>query len=386
MRSRMVITATVMMTVATLAMAVAPGVCQDNVLLAEGFEDGTGNFLTMDSFAMLSVTEEPEEVYGGNGSLEFAYLQRAVAPGEDTGQMPGTVVMVFDEPLPALSGISFAIWSAESTAVMVVIAEQGDGPRYNQLIWCEAGGWHEFELGVDEFTLDVDGPEDPDGMLTPELVGGIGFIDVSGFLRYLAEMTPMISIADPVDQILRFDDIKILPTSPVRSAPGEGLITICDYDQPRGFLVLGGEDVVVSSEEVADGGSALTVDYQLAPQTLLGVVHAIAVGQLAGATEIRVQVACTAETTLIMTLEEHREEADAPKSEYIAMRQINAYVDTEEIVFTVGDFRLSDDAHDPNGQLDMDLVKSIVIGDITALISAEEISNMLLLDELVAAE
>ncbi len=372
--------------IASVMLAAGAAFAQQGALVNEGFEDGVGEFVTLDGSATLGVTLEEGEVYGGRGSLQLGYTQRTFGPGMSPRDMPGTLVLPLAQPLPRLEGLSFAIWSAESTAMMVMLAERDDGPRYNCFVWCEAGAWHEIELGLDDFVLDQDGPDDPDGELEPEMIGGVGFVDVSSFLRHLAEQTPLIHSEPETDQILRLDDLKLLATSPVRSDPGEGIVLIADYEQPTGFVMIGGEDLVVADEDAGDGSRALTVTYDLSPRTLVGVVHQVRPGTLAGVSELRLRVRCTAETTLIVTVEEQRGQDATVKAEYMTIVQVAAFEPWREVVIPVEDLTPTDQCNDPNGQLDIELVGTIVVADATALVVNEAVTNNLSLDEFVGIE
>ncbi len=370
----------------TVVLAAGAAVAQQDALLSEDFEDGVGDFVTLDNSAVMDVDVEEGEAYGGNGSLQLAYTQRTFGPGMNPGDMPGTLILPVAEPLPTLAGLSFAIWSAEPTAMMIMLAEKDDGPRYNCLVWCEADAWHEIELGLDDFVLDQDGPDDPGGELDPELIGGVGFVDASSFLRYIAQETPMIHAEPETDQVLRLDDVKLLATSPVRSAPEEGTVLIADYERPVGYAILGGVDVVVSEDDAGDGSLALTVTYDLTPRTLAAVVHQVKPGTLEGVNELRLRVRCTAETTLVVTVEEERGEGGMVKAEYMTIVQVAAFEPWREIVIPIEDMEPTDECNDPNGQLDIELVATIIVADITALIANEAVTNNLSLDELVGAE
>lgn len=372
--------------VATITLMATVAFAQQDALLSEDFESGVGEFVTLDDFATLGVTLEEGEAHGGRGALQLEYRQRTYGPAMGLGDLPGTLILPLSEPLANLEGLSFAIWSAEPTAMMIVLGEKDDGPRYNCLVWCEADAWHEIELGLDDFVLDQDGPDDPDGKLDPELIDGVGFVDASSFLRYLSEQTPMIHAEPETDQVLRLDDLKLLATSPVRTDPGEGIVMIADYEQPAGFVIIGGEDVLVESDDAGDGTRALTVTYDLSPGTLAGVVHQVKPGTLAKVGSLQIRVRCTAETTLIVTVEEERGEGGILKAEYMTTVQVEAFEPWRSIIIPVEDFTPTDDCDDPNGQLDMDIVKTIVIADATALFTNEAVTNNLSLDELVGIE
>ena len=118
----------------------------------------------------------------------------------------------------------------------------------------------------------------------------------------------------------------------------------------------------------------------------MGVVHQVRPGTLAGVSELRLRVRCTAETTLIVTVEEQRGQDATVKAEYMTIVQVAAFEPWREVVIPVEDLTPTDQCNDPNGQLDIELVGTIVVADATALVVNEAVTNNLSLDEFVGIE
>jgi len=362
----------------TLLAAVAGA--QDGLLLAVDFEQDEGGFVALDDESTVWVNREEGVPYAGEGCLQVDYFQRAWLPERNMLGLPGTVALPIAEPLPGLAGVSFALRSEVSTPVLVMLVEGDDGPRYNRLVWCEAGQWHEVELSLEEFGRDTDGPEDPDGQLTAETVTGLAVIDAGGFLRHIAEQTPMIHIEPAAQQALRLDDLKLLSTSTVLPADPAAGVRVNGYDwPPRGIAILGGERVAVSPGTTDDGGMAVKIDYELPAGTLMGIIHQVPRGSLAGVTHFTIRLWTTGPMDAFINIEEKRSEDD--KCSYQAFEQLPGADRWQEITVPVSALRLEQGHEDPNGRLDLEQVETIIIGDAAGIVQQERAINSIWLDE-----
>ncbi len=177
--------------VATVLVCVPVTAQEQDVLFLLDFEQDTEGVLSVDSEATVSTMDDPEVVYNGNRSLQVQYMQEAVAPGGGGRGFPGALIVPLPDPLEELGGVSFAVASALSTPIVVALTEGAEGPRYNCMLWCAAGSWHEYSLALHEFNADLDGPLDPNGELDPEEVNVVTILDAGGFLRLLGESTSL---------------------------------------------------------------------------------------------------------------------------------------------------------------------------------------------------
>ena len=381
-----------MRTVAVVSLALAlvctVGSAQEgNVLLALDFDDDLSGFISLDPEATLSVTREADAVHGGAGSLQFEYFLRALNPEELAEGLPGAMALPLAEPMREFLGVSFALWTAMSTPVIVVVGEGEDGPRYNRVIWSEAGAWHEFAIGLDDFIHDEDSSEDPDGELTPEEINAIALLDAGGFIRFLAGETGLFYAEPPAHQVLRLDDLKLRSITPVRPAPAEGTVTLSDYEYPlQGIIILGGKQVVAGKEDVEGGGEALKLDYTVPEGTLMAVLHQVKPGTLAGVSAIRFRVRSAWETSLIISVEEKRGQREEDKSNYQALVSVAGEEAWQTVTVPISDLQLSEDDFDPDGKLDLELVEMITIGDMSGVMGPGDFQNTLWLDDLVAVE
>ncbi len=381
-----------MRTVATVSLALAL-VCalgsaqETDALRALDFEEDLGGFISLDPEATLSVTHEAEAVYGGEGSLQFEYFLRALNPEEMARGLPGAVVLPLGEPVPELAGVSFALWTAVSTPVIVMVSEGGDGPRYSRAVWSEAGAWHEFALGLDDFAHEWDSPKDPDGELTPAEISSIALVDAGSFIRFLAGQVKLFYADPPTGQVLRLDDVKLRSITPVRPAPAEGTITVNDYQQPpQGVIILGGKEVVVGNEDVQGGGEALNLDYTVPEGTLMAVLHQVKPGTLAGISALQFRVKSAWETKLILSVEEKRGPADEDKANYQTQVSIEGGKPWQTVTVPISDLQLDENSFDPDGTLNLELVDMITIGDMSGLPGPGDFQNTLWLDDLVGVK
>lgn len=376
-----------MLAVAALLAAVCVGVeaQEEDVLLLLDFEDGTEGFVSIDPQTTVSATTAPEIAYTGNGALQVQYMQAAMSPGAGGGGFPGAVILPLMDPFEELGRVSFAIASDLSTPVVVVLTEGAEGPRYNCMLWCSAGAWHEYSLPLHEFSADLDGPPDPNGTLDPGEVSVVAVFDADSFLRLIGESTGMFHVEPPEEQTLRLDDFCLLSGEPDVPPQGEDSVTIATYERPlRGFACVGGQDVVVESEELEGGESALRLDYSIPARTLFAVIHRARQGALAGMEAIRFQARSNREVTLIVSLEEKWGPGEENKSSYNATMPVEPGEDWQTVTTHTSSFALGDNETDPNGTLDMDLVQTVTIGDATALLEGAEVLNSLWLRDLVA--
>ncbi len=360
---------------------------QDDTLLLLDFEQDTEGIVCPDSEATLGTTDDPDVVFDGRRSLRVDYPQAAVTPGGTGRGFPGALVVPLPDPFDDLRGVSFAIATALSTPIVVNLSEGPEGPRYNCMLWCAAGAWHEYKLPLDEFIPDMNGPVDPNGVLDPGLVNAVTLLDADGFLRTVAESTPLFHVTPPDEQTLWLDDFRLLaraPEIPAQEGPG---VTIGHYAPPlRGFACIGGQDVTAVSEEQPDGTFALRVDYTVPPRTLFAIMHLVRPGALAGMGAIRLQAITNSPATLIISVEERWGAGEQNKASYYATVPLEATGDWETLTIPVSSLNLGDNESDPNGVLDMDLVSTVMVGDGTAAVEDTEVVNSLWLRGLTAVE
>ncbi len=372
-------------TLAALPMA-QPVAQEREVLFVADFEGEMSGTVTLDPTAELSITNDAAIVFAGEGSLQLEYVQAPMYPDVPDWGVPGSLAIPLPEGLGGLGEIAFAMRAQFPTPIVVTLAEGDDGPRYNCLLWCAADDWSEFSLALDDFTPDLDGPQDPNGRLDPELVGGIALIDADSFVRRIAEDSPLFDAEPATEQTLWLDEFVLRAGEPPAAAP-EVPAPLARYTPPmRGFLVIGGRDVTVASEEQDDGAYALRLGYTMPTTTILGVMHAVQPDALADCSAIRLHARTNRQVTLIVALEEQREPGDLGKSRYESVVTLEPSEDFQMMTLPLALFKLADDQTDPDGALNPELVNMLSIADVTAVLTGGEVINTLRLLPPVAVD
>jgi hypothetical protein len=365
--------------VALATAIVTPALAQDaEVLYFADFEDGTVDFLNPDPVAELGITTDEDLVFAGEGSLQLEYVQSPMYLDVPEWGFPGAVILEFPDGGAGLGEVAFALRSRLATPVLVMVAEGDDGPRYRSLLWSSADEWSEFSLTLDDFTFDPDGPPDPNGKLDPELLAGVAIIDADGFIRTIAEPSPLFSVEPVAEQALWLDEFT-LRSAPAQPAPEpQGAPALADYSPPMGgFLLLGGRDVNVTAEEQQDGEFALRLDYTTPAGTLFGVMHMIPQGAMTHGGAVRMQARTNRDLTLVVALEERREPGEIGKSRYETVVELTASEQFETVTLPLSLFELGDDQTDPDGELNPELVETLSIVDGTAAFENTEVINTL---------
>ncbi len=351
---------------------------QADMLLYADFETDTGGFISADPTGELSVTHDPHLVFEGEGSLEFRYTQMPFQSDVPEWGLPGVLIIPVAGGAPDLSTISFALRSRLSTPVVITLGLGDEGPRYNRFIWSTAESWSQFELSLDEFIFDRDGPGDPEAPLEPGQITSIAVIDAHGFVRMIAEEEPLVHVDPPVQQTLWLDSFALSTRASAPVPELQQAHLLADYASPmRGFLPVGGTDLHIESERRPDGEYGLRVDYTTPARTLFGVLHHVPHGALADATSLRFNARTNRPLTLVVFLEEKRGPGELDKSRYESVVRLEPGEDLREITLPLALFELGEDQTDPDGALNLRLVEMLSIVDVTAAFEDTEVINTL---------
>lgn len=373
-----------MVLLAACLLGAAAAAQQSTPLLALDFDRDTSGVFSADRQGVLGTTSKPEQVFKGAGSLEFRFMQRAVQPG--AAEMPGALGLPLPQPYPDMRGISFALYTELPAAVVVAVSEGEGGPSYHRILWSEGGEWQEFTLPLRDFCLDQDSGPDPDGQLNPEKITGIMFLDVDTFLRSTAEAATFIHMNPPEEQVIRLDELHLLPEELTPSAPPapEGVIPIVSYELPlAGVAFVSFVRLTAANEVTEDGHKTLKLDYTAAPQTAFVVLHQVRTGALKDMKSLQFRVKSSGKVTLLVGLEEKRGKGDVNKSSYQAFVEVDAAQPWKTVSLPLSAFQLEESSSDPDGKLNPELVDMVSIADLSALGSGTDLSNLLWLDNLV---
>ena len=370
-----------------LVMVMLPAVAQQHSPVEIDFEADTGAFISADPTAEFGLTHDPDLVFSGTGSLEFRYIQTPFQSEVPEWGLPGALILPLPHGVPGMTEISFALRSKLPTPVVIALGLGDDGPRFNRVVWSAAERWSEFTLSLEDFIFDRDGPGSPEDPLDPAQLAHIAVIDGHGFVRMIAEESPLIYVDPPAEQTLWLDDFVLRAGEPGDTPEPTLPRPLAEYSSPmHGFLPVGGRDLTVSSEDGPEGEPALRVDYTIPPLTLFGLMHSVAPGALADAEAISFSARTNRPVTLLVTLEERREPGELGKSRYQQTVELRPSGDFEAITLPLSLFELGDDQVDPDGALNAELVETAAIIDATAAFEASEVINTLRLTAPSAVE
>ena len=364
-----------------------PAIAQDDeaqVLFSADFEVDLCGFVTMDTEAELARVEEAENIHGGTAALEMWYFQRAVEPENMDQGIPGALAMPLTATYPELRAVSFALRSALSTPIGVSLMEGDDGPRYTGLVYSNQGDWQQYTLGLDDFQFDINGPEDPDGRLTPENISAVAFIDMGGFFRKMTEESGMFYVPDPGEQTLWLDDLEFLSKAPAAPDLEEGIVPLIDYKLPlMGAVIAGGDEVSLQVDGEPDADRPVKADYVIPEQTLFAMIHSVPPGKLVGIESLRLRLKVAKPTTLIVNLEEQGKPGDENKAAYNTTISLQPSEDLQDQTIPIAAFVLGEEHFDANGRLDLEHVRMIMIADVSAIMGQAQLEQTLWLDSLV---
>ncbi len=355
-----------------------------DILFQADFEQDTSGIIPLDPQATLSVTKDPNFVFEGEGSLQLSYSQRPMgAEGGDQG-LPGAMLLPISVPSDKLQAVSFAVSCQSPTALGVVLTEGNEGPRYVGLVWCEGDLWDEVILPLSRLQPDHDGPEDPNGKLDPEEVTGIVIIDVGGAFR-MAATDGLFYHEPPDEQTIWLDNFRFLSSDPTSANTklADNVTMLNDFEPPlMGALLLGGEDRTLEYDDGPEGGNCIKITYALPGNTLLALAQPIAGGLLEGAASIRLSIKASAQTQLVIALEEGSSEPNLENPSYAYIVEIAPAAPWKVLDIPLSQFQLDVGKTDADGKLTPGNIQSIVIADASAMADPQRVSNTLWLDDL----
>jgi hypothetical protein len=332
----------------------------------------------------LSVTNDPNFVFEGEGSLQLSYSLRPVGAEAEHQGLPGAMLLPIPVPFGELQAVGFAVSCQTPTALGVVLPEGDEGPRYVGLVWCEGDQWDEVVLPLSRLQPDHDGPEDPNGRLDPEKVTGIVIIDAGGAFRMAA--ADGLFHHEPLDeQTIWLDNLRLLSSDPTSADTelADNVTMLNDFEPPlMGALLLGGENRTVEYDDGPEGGNCIKITYELPGNTLLALAQPIAPGLLEGATSIRLSVKASAQTQLVIALEEGSSEPNLQNPSYAHIIEIAPAAPWQTLDIPLSEFRLDVGKADPDGKLTPGKIRSVFIGDASAMADPQKVFNTLWLDDL----
>lgn len=348
---------------ATIAQTPAPSA----PLLRETFDETDQGWTGMGPSAKISVTHDAANVKSGGGTLKFDYQ---VAKGE----LNAALKMV-TEPISAKAKTArFWVKSDYNASLVLMVQEREPGGRYAAAFFAPAGKWQQVEIAFSDMVLSdgKDDPKDPDGKLDVDQIAAYGIVDMSQVFAQgdNPDLQKLLNIKS-VAHTLYVDDFVISADAQAAVAANPGTVVVDTYAGPQLSWTVAGQ----ASASIATGkpleGKSLQATYQVGPSSLMGLVRAVRPGALAGTKKISFSVAAAKATHLVVQVEE----TDGGKyNSTVEVAGGNA-VQSVDLPFT--GFTAGDDSKDTNGTLDVPLIKSITIIDMSGVMGGPEQSNTL---------
>lgn len=268
----------------------------DAALSSDSFEQDVGAWVVLGEGAEARRASEAAWVRTGRGALDYRYtlgkgrihtLVRPVSPGS----------------LAAARGLSFAIKPSHLLSLAVSLEEQGGG-RWTASLTLPAGRWTEVQLGVDDFVLaqGSDDPPDPNGRLDLAKVRQMSIVDVSAMFAAQSDDTARMFGISPGSRRVAFDDVAFLASAPPHRATTAGRLERFTDGVVHG-LTFGATQAAVAREAPLQA-PGLNLVYRKAPGAVLSWLLPIAPGSLAGARDVRLQLASRMDAELLLKLEQ----------------------------------------------------------------------------------
>ena len=357
--------------IVTLLLAACATAQAQTPVLKHTFEKDTEGWMAMGASGSVKVSKDAKS---GSGALQFSYSLDG--KGMSTAILPAGAGRLAD-----MRRIRFWVKSDHDTSLGLVLAEKKPGGGdYATLFWAPKGVWQRVDLTLSDFFAN-DGPTDPvdpDGKLDPDQVEGIGILDFSAFFNQLPEGSPMVVARKSGIHTLLIDDFEILNDAAPATPQKPGTILIDSFE--RGFsnwITLGGMSLSLSASDNPIGGPALTASVKAVEGKLTILTRRTNPADLAGAKRLVFDMAAEHEGTFAISIETQKNGSaggQGPRYNFMI------YPPDGRKVFRVN-VSFADFDHDPNsapdpaGKLDASRIKSIAIGDITALTGGATTDN-----------
>lgn len=352
------------------------------------FEQDTAPWVSMNPQAIVGLTAAQDDVLEGTSSLEVKYLFGATKTGME-GMLSGSAILPLAGGIPGMASMTLGFKSSEAITAVVGVRERGGG-AYMAPFFSPGKVWQRVVLGLDDF-YPVDDMVDPDGILEPEQLEGLGILDASSFLATMVAKLPVAGF-EPGARQMYLDEVKLLQVKwdPEVAPRPEGtprgvVIDMCDRPGIR-WIVLGGQDWKATREADDPTGRAAGTwyyrfEYTLPGGTLVAWLKPVRLGQLAETTALHLSVRADRQLPLVVSVEEKGKGRYSQQIEALAGDQ------WAKLDLAWDGFTLEKDSKDEDGKLDPDQITSVTIADPSGLAGRpEDQKTVLWLDNVYATK
>lgn len=276
--------------------------------------------------------------------------------------------------VPPTGAKALRCWLRTERPTLVYAAVyESDESGYGTMFTIPAGEWQEIELSFDRLRLAED-KVDENGQLDVDQIGGIGFADLSAFgLGKFEQSGP---------NTIWLDDCA-LTTDYVPSAYSQegGLpFTLETFEcNQRQWLALDGDLVHDPQAGTLTWTYAGTTPTATSLTAVLGAIGAL---PATGATHLLLTLTSQRRATMAILLQEEKRPTDGQdESRYYAVFEVSGGAQPTTHAIALKDLTLdtNNGAGDENGQLDLDQVATIMIGDVEAIFAQQPGPNTIVL-------
>jgi hypothetical protein len=344
-------------------------------LVRHTFENDDEGWTSLGQNGELRVTREPADVKTGKGALAFDY---------DVSHGPAFVAWPVAESLTGMQSLRFWLKTDSPAPVAVLLNEQAPGGHYIRILWSPANTWQHIELQPSDFALNEgpNDPKDPDNRLDVGELQSVGLFDLSQIYSAAAKTSTLPIVMDEKTgkHTMFIDDFEISSEAlPSPKASGEGVV-IDDFARPvLQWITLGGIDLSTENHGMRARYRQEEDKYPI----LLKLLSRI---DLRGWNRLAFDIASDKPAQLVISIEEHNPgKPQGPR--YSTTVDVLGGGKAEHRAVTFSAFALDPNGPtDPDGQLDLDQVKTISILDITAASTHESAANSLWIGNVRTAE
>ena len=325
------------------------------------FEQGMGEWQSMDSSAEVTLAVGAGVAAEGSGALVLSYPRAATAQDLGTRGMPGSLMASMGGPLPGQVGcLEFSAKATGLTPLVVGVGEE-DGSRYEAMVTITPGTWQTVKVYLADMRPS-ENSEDENGALDPGQVANLAFVDASVFLALLSgqDLGAPITLPKPptgrnelfLDNVKLTDEVREGDYGPLQDGASPLL---------RAMPIFGADAVIEQEAEGLDGGPCWHFRTQLQDKEVVAAMWPAPPGYFTDAIGVDVQLRCEEAVTMILQVKE------ADGSEYDLAVPVEAGTTLNEKPLW-SDFHLSDNSVDENGQLDRDQIVHVLLGDATGFV------------------
>lgn len=351
-----------------IALAAAP-------IVRQTFENGDEGWAAFGQNGDIRMTRELGDVKIGKGALAFDY---------DVSHGPAFAVWPVKEPIGEMKSLRFWLKTDSPSAIAVLLNEKPPGGHYMRIVWSLGNTWQRIELEPSDFTLN-EGPNDPkdaDNRLDPDQIQSVGLFDVSQMFSSAAQKAevPIIIEAKSGKHTMFIDDFEISSEAlPLSATPGEGVV-IDDFPRPvLQWITLGGVSL-------APENHGMRARYQQEEEKYAVITKMLPRLDLRGWNRLAFDIASDKPAQLVFSLEERNPgKGQGPRYSTTVDILGGGKIEHRAVVFSAFGLDPNGPA-DPDGQLDLDQVKTISILDITAASSHETVANSFWIGNVRTAE